>query len=116
MITKCISVTSHALGPLPWSQTVTPTRTPSPSSVTYFMDGPQVKPTPLDLRSSSRPKPTYLGRLPGLPVFINPRLVSTQINFQQSHINQCTTICHLISVLLLSATIICLTLLNPTFL
>src|SRR6218665_1710820 len=25
-----------------------------------------VKPTPLDLRSSSRPKSTYLGRLPGL--------------------------------------------------
>src|SRR6218665_3164479 len=32
------SVTSHALGPLPLSQTVTPSRTPS--SVTYFMDGP----------------------------------------------------------------------------
>src|SRR6218665_1578427 len=26
--------------PLPLSQTVTPSRTPSPSSVTYFMDGP----------------------------------------------------------------------------
>src|SRR6218665_571581 len=26
----------------------------------------QVKPTPLDLRSSSRPKSTYWGRLPGL--------------------------------------------------
>ena len=25
---------------VPLSQTVTPTRTPSPSSVTYFMDGP----------------------------------------------------------------------------
>src|SRR6218665_159663 len=34
------SVTSHALGPPPLSQTVTPSRTPSPSSVTYFMDGP----------------------------------------------------------------------------
>src|SRR6218665_1739528 len=38
MIKICISVTSHALDPLPLSQTVTPTRTPS--SVTYFMDGP----------------------------------------------------------------------------
>ena len=28
------------LTPLPLSQTVTPFRTPSPSSVTYFMDGP----------------------------------------------------------------------------
>src|SRR6218665_2563109 len=28
------------LDPLPLSQTVTPSRTPSPSSVTYFMDGP----------------------------------------------------------------------------
>ena len=37
----CISVTSHALDrPLPLSQTVTPSRTPSPSRVTYFMDGP----------------------------------------------------------------------------
>ena len=35
-----ISVTSHALYPLPLSQTVTPSRTPSPSSVTYFMEGP----------------------------------------------------------------------------
>ena len=37
------SVTSHALGPpgpLPLSQNVTPSRTPSPSSVMYFMDGP----------------------------------------------------------------------------
>ena len=42
MIKICISVTSHALDPLPLSQTVTPSRTPSPSSVTYFMDGPQV--------------------------------------------------------------------------
>ena len=40
---KCINVTSHALDPLPLSQTVTPTRTPSPSSVTYFMDGPQAR-------------------------------------------------------------------------
>src|SRR6218665_115101 len=29
------------LDPSPLSQTVTPSRTPSPSSVTYFMDGPQ---------------------------------------------------------------------------
>ena len=29
--------------PLPLSQTVTLSRTPSPSSVTYFMDGPYVK-------------------------------------------------------------------------
>jgi len=28
------------LDPLPLSQTVTPSRTPSPPSVTYFMDGP----------------------------------------------------------------------------
>ena len=28
------------LTPLPLSQTVTPSRTPPPSSVTYFMDGP----------------------------------------------------------------------------
>src|SRR6218665_71855 len=42
MIKICISVTSHALGPLPLSQTATPSRTPSPSSVTYFMDGPFV--------------------------------------------------------------------------
>jgi len=28
------------LTPLPLSQTVTPSRTPSPLSVTYFMDGP----------------------------------------------------------------------------
>ena len=35
---KFISVTSQALDPL--SQTVTPSRTLSPSSVTYFMDGP----------------------------------------------------------------------------
>jgi len=35
-------VTSHALDPLPLSQTVTPSRTGplSPSSVTYCMDGP----------------------------------------------------------------------------
>ena len=39
---KSISVTSHALDPLPLSQTVTLSRTSSPSSVTYFMDGPQV--------------------------------------------------------------------------
>src|SRR6218665_2760465 len=38
---KSISVTSHAPDPLPLSQTVTPSRTPSPpSSVTYFMDSP----------------------------------------------------------------------------
>src|SRR6218665_2949601 len=42
MIKICISVTSHALDPLPLSQTVTPSRTPSPSSVTYFMDGPTI--------------------------------------------------------------------------
>ena len=30
MIKSCISVTSHALDPLPLSQTVTPSRTPSP--------------------------------------------------------------------------------------
>src|SRR6218665_3813764 len=41
MIKICISMTSHALDPLPLSQSVTPSRTPSPSSVTYFMDGPQ---------------------------------------------------------------------------
>src|SRR6218665_2627769 len=41
MIKICISVTSHALDPSPLSQTVTPSRTPSPSSVAYFMDGPQ---------------------------------------------------------------------------
>ena len=35
-----ISVTSHALESPPLSQTVTPFQTPSPSSVTYFMDGP----------------------------------------------------------------------------
>src|SRR6218665_3334915 len=29
------------LTPSPLSQTVTPSRTPSPSSVTYFMDGPK---------------------------------------------------------------------------
>src|SRR6218665_2406242 len=40
MIKICISVTSHVLDPLPLSQTVTPSRTPSPSSVTYFMYGP----------------------------------------------------------------------------
>ena len=34
---KFISVNSHALDPL--SQTVTPSRIPPPSSVTYFMDG-----------------------------------------------------------------------------
>jgi len=37
------SVTSHALGPLPLSQTDTPSRTTSPSSVTYFMDGPYTR-------------------------------------------------------------------------
>src|SRR6218665_3389683 len=37
---KFISVTSHALDPLSLSQTVTLSQTPSPSSVTYFMDGP----------------------------------------------------------------------------
>src|SRR6218665_3739592 len=42
---KCISVTSYALYPLPLSHTVTPSRTPStPSSVTYFMDGPKIPP------------------------------------------------------------------------
>ena len=41
MIKLFISVTSHALDPLPLSQTVTLARTPSPSSVTYFMDGPK---------------------------------------------------------------------------
>jgi|SRR6218665_369938 len=35
---KFISVTSHALDPLSLSQTVTPSRTPSPSSVTYFIN------------------------------------------------------------------------------
>src|SRR6218665_3305577 len=35
-----LNVMSHALGPPPLSQTVTPSRTPSPSSVMYFMDGP----------------------------------------------------------------------------
>src|SRR6218665_3503963 len=42
MIKICISVTSHALDHLPLSQTVTPSRTPCPSSVTYFMDGPAI--------------------------------------------------------------------------
>src|SRR6218665_608509 len=37
---KCISGTSLALDPFHLSQTVTLSRTPSPSSVTYFMDGP----------------------------------------------------------------------------
>jgi len=37
--TKFISVSSHALDP-PLPQTVTPSRTPTPSSVTYFIDGP----------------------------------------------------------------------------
>ena len=38
MYEKCFkSVTSHLL---PLSQTVTPPRTPPPSSMTYFMDGP----------------------------------------------------------------------------
>jgi len=37
---KIISVTLHALDPLPLLQTVTLSRTPSPSSVTYFMNGP----------------------------------------------------------------------------
>src|SRR6218665_630408 len=40
MIKIFISVTSHALDPLPLLQTITPSRAPSPSSVTYFMDGP----------------------------------------------------------------------------
>jgi len=35
---KCISVTSHTLDPSLLSQTVTLSRTPPPSSVTYFMD------------------------------------------------------------------------------
>src|SRR6218665_1140602 len=37
------SVTSHALGPLPLSQTVTPSRTPPPRAygLMYFMDGLQ---------------------------------------------------------------------------
>jgi len=35
-----ISLTSPALDPSPLSQTVTLYRTPSPSSMTYFMDGP----------------------------------------------------------------------------
>src|SRR6218665_2369448 len=39
MIKKFISVTC-SLSPLPLSQTVTPSRTPPPSSATYFMDGP----------------------------------------------------------------------------
>ena len=38
---KNLQVWRHMLfNPLPLSQTVTPSRTPSPSSVTYFMDGP----------------------------------------------------------------------------
>ena len=49
MIKKCIRVTSHALYPPPLSQTVTPTRTPSPSSVTYFMDGPYAPMCMLDI-------------------------------------------------------------------
>jgi len=40
---KIISVTSHALDRLSLSQTVTPSPTPPPSSVTYFMDGPLVR-------------------------------------------------------------------------
>src|SRR6218665_3911831 len=51
MIKICISVTSHALDPLPLSQTVTPSRTPSPSSVTYFMDGPH----PFYLKDDNEP-------------------------------------------------------------
>ena len=39
MIKKFISVTSQALDPSSLSQTVTPSRISSPSSVTYFMDG-----------------------------------------------------------------------------
>ena len=38
---KIESVTSHDLYPPPLSQTVTLSQTPSPWSVTYFMDGPQ---------------------------------------------------------------------------
>jgi len=37
---KIISATSHDLYPPPSVTTVTPSRTPSPSSVTYFIDGP----------------------------------------------------------------------------
>src|SRR6218665_3426776 len=42
MIKKFISVTSHALYPLPLTKTVTPSRTPSPSTEKYFMDDPCV--------------------------------------------------------------------------
>ena len=45
------SVTSQALGPLPLSQNVTPFRAPSPSSTTYFMEGPLVSAGPVKLGS-----------------------------------------------------------------
>src|SRR6218665_3456629 len=63
MIQICISVMSHALDPLPLSQTVTPSRTPYPSSVTYFMDGPKVKDkaTSQLARSYARLRPTVSG-------------------------------------------------------
>src|SRR6218665_444092 len=38
----------------------------------------QAKPTPLDLRSSSRPKSTYWGRLPGL-VISSVRIVRKEV-------------------------------------
>jgi len=39
-----ISMTSRALHSSLLSQTVTPSRTTSPSSVTYFMDAPGIQP------------------------------------------------------------------------
>src|SRR6218665_576493 len=42
MIKKIVSVTSHALSPSPCHKLSHLLGPPSPSSVTYFMDGPQV--------------------------------------------------------------------------
>src|SRR6218665_3277105 len=58
------SVTSHALYHLPLSQTVAPSRTPSPSSVTYFMDVPLDRVTNQGL---IRKNPRFTGAHPMIP-------------------------------------------------
>src|SRR6218665_239884 len=44
--------------PSPLSQTVTPSRTPDPSSVTYFMDGPYTHIQPAPIHYPNPPIPT----------------------------------------------------------
>src|SRR6218665_720746 len=59
MIKVCINVTSHALYPLPLSQTVTPSRTPSPLERDVLYGRPHMIPLTLQSISSCHHIPCW---------------------------------------------------------